>query len=113
MWQVDIFMDAAFGAVRTAIGLLGINLSGHIADFTNSSLTAERIVNINYLCQQCEASVQFLQLLCQQNMFRERLLRNKVSLTEPSLFNFSSLSMCLNFEAKSYVRKHLLMHSFE
>ncbi|KAF5447022.1 hypothetical protein F2P56_032607 [Juglans regia] len=76
--KVDIFMDAAFGAVRTAIGLLGINLSAHHADiYTNPSLTAERIVNINYLCQQCEASLQFLQLLCQQNMFRERLLKNK------------------------------------
>lgn len=73
-------MDAAFGAVCTAIGLLGTKLSAHQSDiYTNSSLTAERIVNINYLCQQCEASLQFLQQLCQQNLFRERLLRNKVS----------------------------------
>ncbi|KAG2673576.1 hypothetical protein I3760_13G098800 [Carya illinoinensis] len=76
--KVDIFMDAAFGAVCTAIGLLGTKLSAHQSDiYTNSSLTAERIVNINYLCQQCEASLQFLQQLCQQNLFRERLLRNK------------------------------------
>jgi hypothetical protein len=42
-----------------------------------SNLTAERVVF--YLCQQCEASLQFLQSLCQQKSFKERLLRNKVS----------------------------------
>ncbi|XP_062171968.1 nodulin homeobox isoform X2 [Alnus glutinosa] len=74
--KVDMFMDAAFGAVHTAIGFLEIKLSAHHADFsTNSNLTAEQVVN--YLCQQCEASLQFLQSLCQQKMFRERLLRNK------------------------------------
>ncbi|KAK7852782.1 nodulin homeobox [Quercus suber] len=71
--QVDIFMDAAFGAVLTAIGFLEIQLSAHHIDFR--SLTVERMVN--FLCQQCEASLQFLQSLCQQKMFRERLLRNK------------------------------------
>ncbi|XP_059429522.1 nodulin homeobox-like isoform X2 [Corylus avellana] len=74
--KVDMFMDAAFGAVRTAVGFLEIKLSAHHADFcTNSNLTAEQVVN--YLCLQCEASLQFLQSLCQQKMFRERLLRNK------------------------------------
>ncbi|KAL4610401.1 hypothetical protein ACB092_08G047600 [Castanea dentata] len=71
--KVDIFMDAAFGAVLTAIGFLEIQLSAHHIDFR--SLTVERMVN--FLCQQCEASLQFLQSLCQQKMFRERLLRNK------------------------------------
>lgn len=41
------------------------------------SLTAERVVY--YLCQQCEASLQFIQSLCQQKLFMERLLKNKVS----------------------------------
>jgi hypothetical protein len=83
-----MFMDAAFGAVHTAIGFLEIKLSAHHADFsTNSNLTAEQVVN--YLCQQCEASLQFLQSLCQQKMFLERLLRNKVS--KPEL----SYSVCL------------------
>jgi hypothetical protein len=92
-----MFMDAAFGAVRTAIGFLEIKLSAHHADFcTNSNLTAEQ--EVNYLCQQCEASLQFLQSLCQQKMFRERLLRNKVFQLEPLssfFFFFSLLLQCV------------------
>jgi hypothetical protein len=89
-----MFMDAAFGAVHTAIGFLEIKLSAHHADFsTNSNLTAEQVVN--YLCQQCEASLQFLQSLCQQKMFRERLLRNKVFQLEPHFFFFFLQFMCL------------------
>lgn len=71
-------MDAAFGALFAAIKVLEIKLSSQHTNFcTNSSLSAEQ--ETNYLCQQCEASLQFLQSLCQQKMFRERLLRNKVS----------------------------------
>ncbi|KAB1203021.1 hypothetical protein CJ030_MR8G017923 [Morella rubra] len=74
--KVDIFMDAAFGAVHVAIRFLSIRLSVQHLDFgMKSSLTAEQIVN--YLCQQCEASLQFLQSLCQQKIFLERLLTNK------------------------------------
>ncbi|KAJ9184038.1 hypothetical protein P3X46_007822 [Hevea brasiliensis] len=74
--KVDIFMDAAFGAVHVAIRFLQVKLSAQHTDFNmRSSPTAEQIVN--YLCQQCEASIQFLQTLCQQKLFRERLLRNK------------------------------------
>ncbi|XP_020541226.1 nodulin homeobox isoform X3 [Jatropha curcas] len=74
--KVDIFMDAAFGAVHVAIRFLQVKLSAQYTDFhMTSSPTAEQIVN--YLCQQCEASLQFLQSLCQQKLFRERLLRNK------------------------------------
>lgn len=76
--QVDVFMDAAFGAVCVSMKFLKIKLSAQQDDFcTKSSLTSEQIVH--FLCQQCEASLQFLQLLCQQKLFRERLLRNKVS----------------------------------
>jgi hypothetical protein len=81
-------MDAAFGAVHVAIRFLDIKLSAqNPVSCMKSSLTAEQIVN--YLCQQCEASLQFLQSLCQQKMFLERLLRNKVS--KPEL----SFSICL------------------
>ncbi|XP_015575672.1 nodulin homeobox isoform X2 [Ricinus communis] len=74
--KVDVFMDAAFGAVLVAIRFLQVKLSAPYTDFhMRSSPTAEQIVN--YLCQQCEASLQFLQSLCQQKLFRERLLRNK------------------------------------
>lgn len=71
-------MDAAFRAVNVAIRFLQVKLSAQHTDFNmGSSPTAEQVVN--YLCQQCEASLQFLQTLCQQKLFRERLLRNKVS----------------------------------
>lgn len=69
MPQVDIFMDAAFGAVHVIVMFLQIKLSDQLTD--------EQVVN--YICQQCEASLQFLQSLCQQKSFREHLLRNKVS----------------------------------
>ncbi|PRQ26234.1 putative Homeobox domain-containing protein [Rosa chinensis] len=74
--KVDIFMEAAFGAVNVSIKFLNLKLSSQHTDFyTKSNLTSEQIVHS--LCQQCEASLQFLQLLCQQKLFRERLLRNK------------------------------------
>lgn len=77
-------MDAAFGAVSVAIKFFEIKLSTQHTDFGNkSSLTAEQMVN--YLCQQCEASLQFLQSLCQQKLFRERLLSNKVFKQHPFL----------------------------
>ncbi|XP_050388253.1 nodulin homeobox isoform X2 [Argentina anserina] len=74
--KVDIFMEAAFGAVYTSIKFLNLKLSSQYNDFdTKSNLTSEQIVHS--LCQQCEASLQFLLLLCQQKLYRERLLRNK------------------------------------
>uniref|UniRef100_A0A2P2LQ07 Uncharacterized protein LOC105650070 isoform X2 n=1 Tax=Rhizophora mucronata TaxID=61149 RepID=A0A2P2LQ07_RHIMU len=74
--KVDVFMDVAFGAVNVAIRFLQIKLLTHNLDYTNPGPTPEQL--IIYLCQQCEASIQFLQSLCQQKFFRERLLRNKV-----------------------------------
>nr|XP_034908264.1 nodulin homeobox-like isoform X2 [Populus alba] len=73
--KVDIFMDAAFGAVHVAIRFLQVKLSDQYTGLHAKSPTAEQIVN--YICQQCEASLQILQSLCQQKVFRERLLRNK------------------------------------
>ncbi|XP_028066604.1 nodulin homeobox-like isoform X3 [Camellia sinensis] len=65
--QVDVFMDTAFAALRLDIKFLHIKLSGQCTEGT-----------LNYLSQQCEASLQFLQSLCQQKLFRERLVKNKV-----------------------------------
>ncbi|KAJ4828350.1 hypothetical protein Tsubulata_039054 [Turnera subulata] len=74
--KVDLLIDAAFGAVHVAVRFLQVQLSAQDADVCmRSGPTSEQIVN--YLCQQCEASLQFLQSLCQQKVFRERLLRNK------------------------------------
>ncbi|XVE50866.1 hypothetical protein DITRI_Ditri01bG0198400 [Diplodiscus trichospermus] len=74
--KVDMFIDVAFRAVHLVVRFLQKKLSTQHSDsFAKSSATAESMVN--YLCQQCEASLQFLQSLCQQKPFRERLLRNK------------------------------------
>ncbi|CAJ2660809.1 unnamed protein product [Trifolium pratense] len=74
--KVDIFMDAAFGSVRVVVRCLETTLVAYNKDTSmESNLTAERVVF--YLCQQCEASLQFLHSLCQQKSFKERLLRNK------------------------------------
>ncbi|KAI7982305.1 Nodulin homeobox [Camellia lanceoleosa] len=64
--QVDVFMDTALAALRLDIKFLHIKLSGQCTEGT-----------LNYLSQQCEASLQFLQSLCQQKLFRERLVKNK------------------------------------
>ncbi|KAM3326275.1 nodulin homeobox isoform X1 [Capsicum chacoense] len=74
--KVDVLMDAAFAAVTADIKILQRNL---LADHAHSrqeyGLKAEE--TLNHLCQQCEASIQFLQSLCQQKSFRERLVKNK------------------------------------
>ncbi|CAK9327047.1 unnamed protein product [Citrullus colocynthis] len=72
--KVDIFMEAAFASVFQSVKVLDLRLSTKNSDTTCTVPIAELI---NYLCLQCEASLQFLQTLCQQKAFRERLLRNK------------------------------------
>lgn len=70
-------MDAAFGAVCVDIKLLQIRLSAqHTDSCSKSSPTADEI--LDHLCQHCEASLQFLLSLCQQKLFREHLVKNKV-----------------------------------
>ncbi|XP_052211563.1 nodulin homeobox isoform X2 [Diospyros lotus] len=74
--KVDIFMDAAFAALRVDIKFLQYKMTGQCTDMEiNSGSIAEG--TLDYLCQQCEASLQFLQSLCQQKSFRERLVKNK------------------------------------
>ncbi|KAJ6827290.1 nodulin homeobox isoform X1 [Iris pallida] len=76
--KVDIFIDVAFDAVHADIRLLQSKLSALSNDILSKSSSlpaAERTAS--YLCQQCEASLQFLLSLCQQKMFRDRLLKNK------------------------------------
>ncbi|XP_021896883.1 nodulin homeobox isoform X1 [Carica papaya] len=75
--KVDIFMDVAFGAVHTVIRSLQSKLSAsHTDHCTELNLAGEHVVN--YLCQQGEASLQCLLAMCQQKVFRERLVKNKV-----------------------------------
>ncbi|WJX51971.1 hypothetical protein P8452_38124 [Trifolium repens] len=74
--KVDLFMDAAFRSVRVVVRCLEITLIACYKDFSmESNLSSEQVVY--FLCQQCEASLQFIQSLCQQKLFKERLLNNK------------------------------------
>ncbi|KAF7019820.1 hypothetical protein CFC21_032954 [Triticum aestivum] len=73
--KVDIFMDAAFDSLHEDMRLLSVRLSTlgtkafPVGPF-DSQLTY-------FICQQCEASLQFLLSLCQQKLFRDRILKNK------------------------------------
>ncbi|XP_047981556.1 nodulin homeobox-like isoform X3 [Salvia hispanica] len=74
--EVDIFMEAAFSAVCVDVKFLQTKLSAQHGDSSGSaSPTAEE--TLNHLCQQCDSSLQFLQSLCQQKLFRECVVKNK------------------------------------
>ncbi|XP_038996188.1 nodulin homeobox-like isoform X1 [Hibiscus syriacus] len=73
--KVDMFMDVACRAIHLVVRFLQNKLFDQHSDICAKLSPTESMVN--YLCQQCEASLQFLQLLCQQKPFRERLLKNK------------------------------------
>lgn len=76
--KVEIFMDAAFDAVRKDIMFFQLKLRTLNTKLLSNKITfdaAERIAHIT--SQHCEASLQALQSLCLQKLFRERLLKNK------------------------------------
>ncbi|XP_066337448.1 nodulin homeobox-like isoform X2 [Miscanthus floridulus] len=73
--KVDIFMDVAFDSLHEVVRLLNIRLSSMgSGSFHVGSLESRRA---HFICQQGEASLQFLLLLCQQKLFRDRILKNK------------------------------------
>ena len=72
-FQVDVFMDAAFDAVHVDIKFL----SGKLSTLNNNVKTHEEKIT-KHICLQCEASLQFILSLCQQKIFRDRILSNKV-----------------------------------
>ncbi|GFZ04655.1 sequence-specific DNA binding transcription factor ATNDX [Actinidia rufa] len=93
--KVDIFINAAFTALRIDIKFLQLKLSGQCTDLpTKSSSNAEG--TLNYLCQQCEASLQFLQSLCQQKSFRERIVKNKELCGEGGILLLAQAILTLN-----------------
>ncbi|KNA22502.1 hypothetical protein SOVF_033670 [Spinacia oleracea] len=103
--KVDIFLDAAFGAVRMNINFLQIKLSAEENEFTNSSLTAEKAVHFCF--QQCEASLQFLHSLCQNKSFRERLLKNKELCGKGGVLHLVQATLKLNISP--YLKEPLEM----
>ncbi|KAJ0975652.1 hypothetical protein J5N97_017617 [Dioscorea zingiberensis] len=95
--KVDIFMDVAFDAVHVDIMLLHIMFSTLNNDIlcNKSNLHASEGI-IHYFCQQCEASLQFLLSLCQQKLFRDRLLKNKELCKTGGIFSLARTILKLN-----------------
>lgn len=88
--KVDIFMDAAFDAVRKDIIFFQLKLRTLNTKLLNNKTTfdaAERIAQI--MSQHCEASLQALHSLCLQKLFRERLLRNKELCKNGGILSFA------------------------
>ncbi|KAL4572084.1 hypothetical protein LXL04_018853 [Taraxacum kok-saghyz] len=96
--KVDIFMPVAFAAVHIDIQFLQVKLS----EFTDTG-TQSNLAEVNRLCQHCEASLQFLQSLCQQRFFRERLVKNKELCGEGGILLLAHDIMKLPFCEESYL----------
>ncbi|XP_019436230.1 PREDICTED: nodulin homeobox [Lupinus angustifolius] len=101
--KVEIFIDAAIGSVRMVVRCLEITLVAYDKDFSmEPNLTVERVVY--YLCQQCEASLQYLQSLCQQKLFKERLLKNKKLCENGSILFLAQSILKLHIQASFPIR---------
>jgi hypothetical protein len=75
--QVDIFMDVAFDSLHEDMRILSARLLTYDSKAFSAGPFDSQLTH--FICQQCEASLQFLWLLCQQKLFRDRILKNKVS----------------------------------
>uniref|UniRef100_A0A7N0ZQM5 Homeobox domain-containing protein n=1 Tax=Kalanchoe fedtschenkoi TaxID=63787 RepID=A0A7N0ZQM5_KALFE len=101
--KVDKFIDVAFRVVRLDIRSLQKTLSSESHDLSTSS-TAEQ--SVNYLSQQCEASLQLIASLCHQKLFRERILKNKEVCREgilPLARSILNLKLCSFLECAAVV----------
>jgi hypothetical protein len=73
-------MDVAFDSLHEDVRQLSFRLSSMGLDTFSVGPLECRL--IHFICQQCEASLQFLLFLSQQKLFRDRILKNKVCLSE-------------------------------
>ncbi|KAJ0265015.1 Nodulin homeobox [Hirschfeldia incana] len=73
--KVDVFIDAAFGAVHNVVRSLRAKLLYRQTDQTKK--LGVNSVGVNAHCQQAEAALQFLHSLCQHKLFRDRVAQNQ------------------------------------
>ncbi|CAM0943776.1 unnamed protein product [Alopecurus aequalis] len=73
--KVDVFMDVAFDSLHEDMRILSVRLSAMATKAFPTGPFDSQLTH--FICQQCEASLQFLLLLCQQKLFRDRILKNK------------------------------------
>ncbi|KAK9757248.1 hypothetical protein RND81_01G151500 [Saponaria officinalis] len=93
--KVDTFIDVAFGAVRRNINFIQSNISADgYALYSSPSMAIER--SVYFYCQQCEASLQFLQQVCQNKSFQERLLKNKELCGKGGVLRLVQATLTLN-----------------
>ncbi|GJY50305.1 nodulin homeobox isoform X1 [Tanacetum coccineum] len=97
--EVDEFMHTSFAAVRVDIQYLQVRLPGQ---YMNGGMQSN-LAQVNRLCQHCEASLQFLQSLCQQRPFRERLVKNKDLCEKGGILSLAHEIMKLPFCEDSYL----------
>ncbi|KAI3800970.1 hypothetical protein L1987_29070 [Smallanthus sonchifolius] len=97
--KVDEFVFGSFAAVHKDIQFIQVRLSGQ-----NSSTDVQsNLAEVKRLCQHCEASLQFLQSLCQQRFFRERLVKNKDLCEDGGILLLAHDIMKLPFCEDSYL----------
>jgi hypothetical protein len=72
-------MDVAFDSLHEDVRQLSLRLSSMGLDTFSVGPLECRLTH--FICQQCEASLQFLLFLSQQKLFRDRILKNKVCLS--------------------------------
>lgn len=97
--MVDRPVFGAFVALHRDIQFVQVRLSAQYTDTGMQSNLAE----VNRLCQHCEASLQFLQSLCQQRLFRERLVKNKDLCEEGGILLLAHDIMKLPFFEEPYL----------
>ncbi|XP_076888605.1 nodulin homeobox-like isoform X2 [Bidens hawaiensis] len=97
--KVDTFVFGSFAAVHRDIQFILVRLSVQNDKTSMQSNLAE----VNRICQHTEASLQFLQSLCQQKLFRERLVTNKDLCEEGGILLLANDIMKLPFCEDSYL----------
>uniref|UniRef100_A0A0D9ZV45 Nodulin homeobox n=1 Tax=Oryza glumipatula TaxID=40148 RepID=A0A0D9ZV45_9ORYZ len=76
--KVDIFMDVAFDSLHDDVRSLSHRLSTLSTNTFPVGPFDSRLTH--FICQQCEASLQFLLLLCQQKLFRDQCLKGSIDI---------------------------------
>ncbi|KAL2651944.1 hypothetical protein R1flu_020072 [Riccia fluitans] len=111
--KVDVFMDAAFDVVRRDIGLLQSKLRTLHLKLASKKATlpaAERVGEAT--AQQCEASLQVLQSLCQTQAFRDQLLHHKELCSRGGVLRLTLAVLKLNMPSGSVLQQSKSLMAF-
>lgn len=92
-------MESAFGSLHENTRLFRQKLTELSSEIVSDKSKLPCAIKMShFLSQQCEASLQFLLSLCQQKLFRDRVLKNKVQNFTLGISSLAiSSSFCLLF----------------